>query len=236
MEFRIKKASRLIYVLLAAPAMLAAADYPVRHEHARQGCIGTLTIDARGVAYREQARKKKHKHPHEWIWNFQDIQQLELSPKRLRVLSYRDNKWKLGADREYTFDALGAADFASAYALLKDRLDQRFVAELADAGVQPVWQIPVKHPGRISGSEGLLIFGESRIVYQTSSRNEARTWRYQDIDNISSSGPFGLTLTTFERARFHYGDRKDFNFQLKAPLDERKYNDLWRRLHFRSNQ
>jgi hypothetical protein len=236
MEFRIEKTSWLTFLLLAAPALLAAADYPARHDHARKGCTGTLTIDARGVAYREQARKKKRKHPHDWTWDFQDIQQLELSPKRLRVLSYRDNKWKLGADREYTFEALGAADFASAYALLKDQLDQRFVAELADAGVRPLWEIPVKHLGRINGSEGLLIFGESRIVYQTARKNEARTWRYEDIDNISSPGPFGLTLTTFERARSHYGNRKDFNFQLKAPLDERKYNDLWRRLHFRSNQ
>jgi hypothetical protein len=28
----------------------------------------------------------------------------------------------------------------------------------------------------------------------------------------------------------HYGDRKGFNFQLKQPLDEARYNDLWLRL------
>lgn len=120
--------------------------------------------------------------------------------------------------------------------MLKDRLDQRFIAELADAGVRPMWEIPVKHLGRISESQGLLIVGETRIVYQTARKDDARTWRYEDISNISTSGPFNLTLTTFERAKSHYGNRKDFNFQLKEPLDQRKYDELWRRLNLRSYQ
>ena len=39
--------------------------------------------------------------------------------------------------------------------------------------------------------------------------------------------PFQLTITTFERAKTHYGDLKGFNFQLKRPLDEGRYNELW---------
>jgi hypothetical protein len=232
----VSKWSSAIMVLLAFyPAVLPAAEYRARHDHAINTCTGTLTIDERGVSYREDAAEKR-KHPHNWTWAYQDIQQLELAPAKLHVLTYRDNKWKLGADREYTFHALGGEDFSSAYALLKDRLDQRFVAELADAAVEPVWEIPVKHRGRIGGSEELLIVGEDRIVYKTARKSDARTWRYGDVDNVSTSGPFDLTLTTFERARSHYGSRKDFNFQLKAPLDERKYNELWRKLNLRSNK
>jgi hypothetical protein len=52
-----------------------------------------------------------------------------------------------------------------------------------------------------------------------------------DIDNVSSSGPFDLTITTFERAKLSYGDRKAFNFQLKQRIDERQYEALWRRLN-----
>jgi hypothetical protein len=36
-----------------------------------------------------------------------------------------------------------------------------------------------------------------------------------------------LTITTFERARLHYGDRKGFNFELKEPLTEERYNHVW---------
>lgn len=198
---------------------MLGAEYRVKH--------GTLTIDERGVSYQETGKKL----PRHWSWSYQDIQQLELAPARVRVLTYKDNPRRLGADFAYTFDALAGQDFTSAYPLLKDRLDQRFVAELADAAVQPLWSVPVKLLGTITGSEGVLTIGRDRIVYRTERKGASRTWRYGDIDNIAAPGPFELTLTTFERALAHHGNRKDFNFQLKEPLDERRYNELWRKLH-----
>lgn len=230
MEFRSQKAHRCLALLVLAPALATAAEYAARHDHARKACTGTLTIDESGVSYREQAGKKKH--PHAWTWTYPDIQQLELAPGRVRVLTYQDNRWKFGADRAFTFEPRAGADFASAYALLKDRLDQRFIAELADAAVRPVWEIPVKHLGRMRGSEGVLAVGDDRLVYRTEQKRGARTWRFRDLDNISTSGPFELTLTTFERAKASYGSRRDFRFQLKEPLDERKYNELWTRIQF----
>ena len=235
MEFRSQKTARGLILLAVAVVSAGAVEYPARHEHLRKGCTGRLTIDEHGVSFREQTAKKR-KHPHDYAWKFEDIQQLELEPGRVRVLTYKDNRWKLGADREYVFNRTASADFSSAYPLLKDRLDQRFVSALADADVRPLWEVPVKRLGTIRGSEGLLVVGDERIVYKTDQKADSRTWRYRDIDNISTSGPFSMTVTTFERAKAHYGNRKDFNFQLKSPLDEAKYNDLWRRLHLRSNQ
>ena len=234
LEPRIAPVFPLVLIALL-PAVISAAEYNVRHDHIRGGCAGTLTIDEGGVTYHESEGHKRE-HPHDWTWNYLDIQQLESPAKRVRILTYIGSRWKLGEDRPYSFSAQGGSDFSSAYALLKDRLDQRFIAELADAGVRPMWEIPVKHLGRISESQGLLIVGETRIVYQTARKDDARTWRYEDISNISTSGPFNLTLTTFERAKSHYGNRKDFNFQLKEPLDQRKYDELWRRLNLRSYQ
>jgi hypothetical protein len=206
-------------IVLASVLPMLGAEYRVKH--------GTLSIDERGVSYQETGKK----HPRHFIWSYQDIQQLELAPARLRVLTYQDNPWKLGSDRSYTFDALAGQDFTASYPLLKDRLDQRFVAELADPAVQPLWSVPVKLRGTITGSQGILTIGRDRIVYTTARQGASRTWRYGDIDNIGTSGPFELTLTTFERALDHYGNRRDFNFQLKEPLDERRYNELWRKLH-----
>ena len=57
-----------------------------------------------------------------------------------------------------------------------------------------------------------------------------RRGRDADIDNIASSGPFQLTITTLERAVWHYGDRKDFNFVLKQHIMEAGYNQLWLQL------
>jgi hypothetical protein len=105
-------------------------------------------------------------------------------------------------------------------------MDQRFVAALPEPGAE-TFSVPVKHLRRISGSEGTLAFGEDSIAYLTNAEGDSRTWRFSDIDSISSSGPFQLTITTFERARSHYGDRKGFNFELKQALTETRYNQLW---------
>ncbi len=222
MAFRIEEAA-LSLIVAVLPAF--AAEFPARHEHLRKSCAGALTIDDRGVSFRETDSKRAKQHS--WTWTYGDIQQLELSPKRLRILTYQDSRWRPGADRELTF----TGDFAPAYPLFKDRLDQRFVAALPDADVKPLWEVPVKHLGFVRGAQGTLVVAEDRIVFKTEGQSGARTWRYKDIDNISTSGPFNLTLTTYERARFDYSNRREFNFQLKEPLDERRYNELWRKLH-----
>jgi hypothetical protein len=174
---------------------------------------------------------KTPKHPDAWRWNYQDIQQLKVEPKSLTVLTYKDNKWKLGADRRYEFDLISGKTFEDAYNVLKGRLDQRFVAAIADSPDSMLWEIPVKHLHGFGGDEGVLQVGPDEIVYKSAKSDESRTWRYEDIENISSSGPFQLTITSFERARMHYGSRKGFEFQLKQRLEEARYNDLWLRLN-----
>lgn len=228
MEFRTQKAAFALVALSLwpAPAAQQPIRYEVRHDHFWKSGAGTLVIDGEGVTFQERDKRK-----HAWRWAYQDIQQLEIAPKTLRLLSYEDSKWKLGADRGYRFDLTGDGSFVEAYRFLRDRLDQRLVAALADTGVKPLWEIPVKHLERFGGKHGVLIFGEERIVFRTDREGESRSWRYSDIENISSAGPFQLTLTTYERALSHYGNRKGFNFQLKQPLDEARYDEAWRRIN-----
>ena len=206
-------------LILAGWIAANAAQFPMRHEHRRKGCDGVMTVDDNGVRF---AGPKGHS----WTWKYAEIQQLQLEPKRIRILSYEDNKWQLGADRE--FDFTGTPPYELLVQIWKDVMDQRFVEALPpQLNVEGVYAIPVKHLKRISGSNGTLTFTDIAIAYATSAAGEARTWRYSDIDSISSSGPFQLTITTFERARAHYGDRKGFNFQLKQPITEARYNEIW---------
>ncbi len=198
-------------LILAGAAWLSAAQFPVRHEHIRKGCNGVMTIDGSGISF---AGPKKHA----WTWKFEDIQQLKLGPKAIHILTYEDNKLLLGADREYDFS--GVIPATELYALLRPKLDQRFVPELSAPAGDALYTVPVKHVGRIAGSEGTLAFGTAGVVYSTQAGNDSRTWRYQDIRNLSTSGPFELSITTLE---------KTFNFQLKQALPEETYNQLWRR-------
>lgn len=193
---------------------------------------GVLTINQTGVSFQETYEGgKAPKHPNALHWSYRDIQQLKISAKSLSVMTYKDSKWRLGADRVYEFDLVSGTTFEKLYGFLKTRLDQRLVAELAERPGRILWEIPVKHLRRFGGDEGVLRVGTDTIVYSSDDKDASRTWRFQDIDNICSSGPFQLTITTFEKAKLDYGDRKQFTFQLKQRLEEAGYNDLWLRLN-----
>ena len=214
--------------------------YEVWHGHSRVysipphikkvGNMGTLTISESGVSFEESSKDGK-KSKHTWQWKYDDIQQLTVFPKQLNVLTYKDKWWKLGADREYEFDLTSEETLNGAYAFLRTRLDQRLVAGVESAPPTILWEIPAKHLTRFGGDHGTLQVGETEIVYKSASKGDSRVWRYEDIDNISSSGPFQLSITTFERARMQYGSEKGFNFQLKNKLSEPRFNDLWLRLN-----
>jgi hypothetical protein len=242
MEFRIEKRALALLsgLALLAPAIFAQEEfrYEAWHGHSRPphikkaGNMGALTITGSGISFEETYKDARQpKHPHASRWVYQDIQQLRMGPRSLTVLTYKDNKWRLGADREYEFDLVSDKTFEGAYQFLKSRLDQRFVAAIPDQVSNVLWEIPVKHLLRFGGDEGTLQVGPDEIVYKSTKPGESRTWRYQDIDSIGSSGLFGLTITTFEHARTHYGNLKGFNFELKQQLDEARYNDLWLRLN-----
>src|SRR3974377_1515190 len=131
--FRTQKiAIASIGVLLLAPVLFAQQNfqYEAWHGHSRPphikkaGGFGNLTIDDHGVSFEEKYKDNKpKKHPHAWHWDYQDIQQLRISPKSLKVLTYQDNNWKFGADREYEFDLRSDDSFERAYQVLKARLD-----------------------------------------------------------------------------------------------------------------
>jgi hypothetical protein len=182
------------------------AQFEVRHEHLRKGCAGTMTVDSEGIRF---TGPKKHA----WTWRYEDIQQLTLAPGRLNILTYKDSRLRLGAGVSYTFT--GKIPVETLYPQWRAKLDQRFVAAVADeaSGAEAV---AVKHVNVLRGTQGILSFAPDSVIYASS--GDSRTWRYSDIQFISSSGPFQLTITTFE---------KQFHFQLKQPMAETRYNQLW---------
>ena len=196
-------AFRLTLVFASA---LSLSAFPVEHRHLHGRCAGDLRIDTVGVSFTGSRKHDAH-------WKLEDIRELKLAPDGVYVLTYR------GA-----YDFRGEVPAQRLYAELRNVMDQRLVFEAARPEAHAIWSVPVKHRG---GADGVLAFGEDSVVYTSDARDESRTWRYPDIDNIATSGPLQLTITTFERALVHYNDRKDFNFELKQPITEAKYNELW---------
>lgn len=245
MEYRSQKTttrvlSFSIALFLSTTAWSQDLQFEVRHERALKDNPGVVTFDERGVQYqqvlteKQQAKVGKGKKPPKLEsarWEYQDIQQLWISPEKLVIVTYKDRKWFLGVDKEFEFFLPKGKSSDAAYTLLKDKLDRRFVAAVADSQPGTLWELPVKLLGRIQGSDGVLQVGPDRIVYKTDRPRQSRTWRYQDIENVSTSDRYQLTLTTYERAKTHYGSMKGFNFQLKQPIDEKRFEMLWKRLN-----
>ncbi len=198
----------------------------VRHQHLRKGAMGQIEIGESSISFKEAGKNSAHS----WEWKYEEIQQLTLSPSELRILSYENAKWQAGRDREYRFYQL-PKDFASQVsALLRSRLDQRFVAHLRDPDVKLQWQVGAKLLHRFGGSQGTLLFTEEQIAFKTDS-GASHTWLYNDIENISTSGRFDMSVTTSERSGWSRAPVTDYHFQLKQALTEDRYNDLWRRVN-----
>ncbi len=194
-------------LILALAASVQAAEFTVRHEHLRKGCNGVMTVDSTGIAF---AGLKGHA----WKWNYGDIQQLKLGAGSIHILTYQDSKLRLGADRAYEFT--GHVPAGDLYRLWSAALDQRFVANVEQEDRQPIWSVPAKRLRPLIGSQGTLLVTNETVVY--SAEGDSRTWRYTDIDHISSASPFQLTVATIQQ---------EFNFQLKQRITEARYNQLW---------
>jgi hypothetical protein len=227
MELRTETQAGLV-LLVVVPLVLAGGGtaFSVQHDHFHGSGSGTLEISDTSLTYHEAAKHPEHSH----VWRFEDIQQLTLTDTELRVLTYEDQKWKFGRDREYVFKRLPPDLQEKAYQTFR-RLNQRFVSKIAGTPATIDWRTDAKLLNRLAGTQGVLLFGDSAITYRTSSRNGSRTWSYADVANLSTAGPFDLTITAFERSGVFRGSPTEYHFQLKEALPEHRYDSLWRKLH-----
>ena len=201
MAFRIKK-SGLTIVILAASLPAQPLSFTARKH--------TLTVDEAGVTLDQR------------YWTYSDIRRLTLAPDRLTILTYEDSKWRPGRERTYSVDHLPDGAAAKLYPLFRARMDQRFIAEMVEPGIQPLWQMPVKLEQGWGGANGTLTIGADRVVFDSAEHDASRTWRYIDIANISHSGLFDLSLNT------QLGT--EFRFTLKQPIQEDRFQAFWLRL------
>jgi hypothetical protein len=208
MEMAIGKAA-ICLILSSTASPLWAQQFAVHHQHLRKFCAGTLTVDAHGIRFSGPKG-------HAWIWPYEEIQQLTLRAGSIHILSYKDrSNWKLGKDVAYTFT--GKFPIEQLERQWSAQLDDRFVAAVGgQAAGQSTLKLPVKQLGLLKGTQGTLTFAADAVVYDTPV--DPRTWRYRDIQFISSANPFQLSITTLE---------KQFYFQLKQAISESTYNQLW---------
>jgi hypothetical protein len=223
MALRIETGIGSVLMLVLLPAAWGE-DVEARHRHLRKSGSGVLSIGAEGVAFRESGKRKTHSRE----WKYEDIQQLTLGGGGMRVLTYEDVGWQLRRDREFRFEGLPEGFAARVRGTLAARLGSRLVTAAALPDDAPLWRLPVKLERRYGGSQGVLTVAAGHVAYRTESPDDSRTWPIGDIENVSSSGPYNLTITTAERFAWHRGGGREARFQLKEPLGEERYDQLWK--------
>jgi hypothetical protein len=200
-----------ICLMLWGALCAQAVEFSAAHRHLNGRCNGVLAVTEEGIAFRGPKG-------HNWKWPAAEIRQLQVAAGRIGLLDY-----------SHSYEFTGQAPAAEIYAMLQPLMERRMVYEAATPGGVPqtLGSVPVERRLRRGGSGGTLAFGSDSVIFAALRGGESRTWRYADIDTISTSGPYQLTITTFELAPWHYGDRKEFNFRLKEPITEARYNELW---------
>lgn len=197
----------------------------VRHDHGWGSCSGTLTLDDRGVRYETTHTKDTRN------WTYEDVQQFQVEEgRRIKVLTYEDRKWRLGADKVFEFTWTdGETTPLEVYDFLRAHTRRPIAAWVRPSDLGDVrYEFPVKHLGVLKGREGRLLFTERWVALQSDEKGGDRTWRYEDLESISSSGLYELTLTTYEQQKLHYASRRVYQFQLKESLPPDRYDTLWR--------
>ncbi len=207
--------------------MLQAEVLQVRHDHDPWGkCIGELEINNAGIEF----RSKKEKHSRHWDWL--EIQSFDRkSDQKLSILTWKDQKLKLGLDRYFNFAVLPEGDTLSpeAFALIRKNLQGTVTDRMTQEEFSPDYSLRVKHLHPFGGCEGTLDFGPDWIVYQTEHRKHSRTWkRDREVESVWSLHRYQLEVHVFEENQRAFDKTRRFRFHLKQPLDEEYYSQLRR--------
>ncbi len=77
-------------------------------------------------------------------------------------------------------------------------------------------RFPVRHDRLLRDRTGELIFGETGIEYRTKDKGDARTWKYEDIQQLGLLSPKELTILTYEDSKWKLGKDLFYRFEITS--------------------
>ena len=201
-------------------------QFSVKHDHFWRTGSGTLTIDQEGIAYTSE--KDDH---HSTDWSYSDIQEVKIeSPQKIFIRTYEDVWWKLNRDRTLEFELVEGEMSAEVADFLRERLPSALVSAVFTPPDDAAYRVPVKHKHALGrGCEGQLVFSEEGIYYSASSSDHSRFWPMEDIASLGRMSASHIRITAREHS--HSDSVRNFQFQLKRPMDGETYQRLWRRIY-----
>lgn len=212
-------------LFLALPASAQEFTYRVQQDRTIGHRDGQLIISDKGVEYRAAKRENEDR-----IWTYGEIKVFEvLSPTRVRIWTYKDRKLFLGRDESLTFKIIEGQIDQKVSDFLRERIARPFVTSFIEEQAAPVAEIPVKHSHRFGGCEGTLKVLADRLVYESQTGHDSRSWRWADIRSIGRSDVYRLDVETFEPQVG--ASSRSFNFILKEQIPDKTYDLIWSRVY-----
>ena len=75
---------------------------------------------------------------------------------------------------------------------------------------------PVRHRHLLRSSRGELIFGAAGIEYRTKEKKHARSWKYEDIQQLGLLGAKEVSILTYEDDKWKFGKDRIFRFEITS--------------------
>jgi hypothetical protein len=215
----------LTLMLATVPVAAQSYEFPVEHDHMLRSCRGALVITPEKIEYKTAHEK------HARVWRYVELRQVKVESKsRLDLLTYEDEKWLGGRDREWSFKLLEGEITPEISALLLAQSTRPLVTSVPPVTEgSPRFEVPVKHLHNFGGCSGALRIYADRVAFESAEKPEhSRFWRYTDIQNFSQSERFRFEIATFET---RFSGPKSYNFQLKQELPAQAYDYVWERVY-----
>ena len=222
---RAAMASTLFVLLFTLQVSAQEFTFKVKQDRTIGHRDGQLIISEKGVEYHATKRKNEDR-----IWTFEDIKLFEiLSPTRVRIWTYKDRKLFLGKDESLTFKIVEGQIDQKVSDFLRERITRPFVTTFVEEEPAPLAEIPVKHSHRFGGCEGTLKVYSDRLVYESQTGHDSRSWRWTDIRSVGRSDIYRFEVETFEPQIG--ASSRSIRFLLKERMTDKTYDSIWSRVY-----
>lgn len=201
------------------PATIQAWQSPARLHHGLLTIPGALMLNEAGVHFRPLKGAPLN-------WTFPEIQTFYLTPHELRVKTYANRGWHLPGVKTFQF-TLASAVPPRVAAELATRVGKPSRNADPDPSLPGFASIPARHPALLGGSNGILRFDRKGIDYAATPGSDSRSWRWEDIQTLAHSDPYHLTVG---------GYRETYSFELKRPMSQALFDQLWDYVYARGLQ
>jgi hypothetical protein len=169
---------------------------------------GDLLVGANGIEFRSGKGQTLK-------LSYLEMQTFHLSPHRLVIETYQNRKKHMPGVERLRFEMTESVSPQVAADLAREvqRPSQNAVPAPAAQGIV----ILAHHKSLAGGTNGILRFRDGGIDYVTGTPDDSRSWRWADLQTLSSPDPYHLLA---------FGYRDTYSFDLKELLPQSLYYRL----------